>query len=152
MLTLLLVVSFAIIGIGIFMVQFTDHNDGGIVTTIVGVILAALFLAIICVNAPRVARADIIDEKIAMYEEENKKIEQEIDRIVEGYLKHEKDTYTDLKAEDSPITLITLFPELKADELVQQQIAVYIANREEIKLLKEEKIDLKLWEWVLYFK
>ncbi len=152
MLILLLVVSFVIIGIGIVMVLFTDCDEGGINTIIAGAILAVIFLGIICFNAPKVARADILDEKIAMYEEENQKIEQEIDRIVEEYLKHEKDTYTDLKAEESPITLITLFPELKADELVQQQIGIYVANREEIKQLKERKIDLKIWRWALYFK
>lgn len=152
MLILLLVVSLVAIGIGIFMVSCTSCDEGGVVVILIGAIFAVVFFIIICIHAPEVAKESIFDEKIAMYEEENQKIEQEIDRIVEEYLKHEKDTYIDLKAEESPITLVTLFPELKSNELVQQQIAIYVANREEIKQLKEEKIDLQIWKWALYFK
>ena len=153
MLVLLFVVFIVILGIGIIISQKADwYPEVGVIISVLSAICAVGLLVTICIFAPKVAKENIFDEKIAMYEEENQKIEQEIDRIVQEYLKHEKDTYTDLKAEESPITLITLFPEIKADELVQRQIRIYVANREEIKKLKEEKIDLEIWKWVLYFK
>ena len=86
-----------------------------------------------------------------MYQEENKKIEQDIDRIVQEYLEHEQDTFSGLKPEDSSITLITLFPELKSDSLVQKQLEIYTKNNAQIKELKEEKINLSTTKWILYF-
>lgn len=77
-----------------------------------------------------------------MYQEENAIIEQDINRIVEEYLKHEQDTFAELKTEESSITLVTLFPELKSDTLVQQQLEIYVANNVKIKRLREERIDI----------
>ena len=100
---------------------------------------------------PDVATASTIDDKITMYQEENARIEQDIDRIVEEYMKHEHDTFTDLKTEESSITLVALFPELKSNTLVQQQLEIYIANNAKIKILREEKIDIAKLKWLLYF-
>ncbi len=86
-----------------------------------------------------------------MYQEENERIEQDVDRIVQEYLKHEHDTLTDLKTEKSSITLVTLFPELKTDILVQQQLEIYVANNAKIRSLMEEKIDIAKLKWLLYF-
>lgn len=92
----------------------------------------------------------VIDSKIEMYMEENENIEADLNLLVEQYMKYESDTYGELKNE-SGITLISLYPELKADVLVTKQIEVYIANNEKIKELKENKIDLSVNKWWLYF-
>lgn len=105
----------------------------------------------ICCLTPKLATASTIDAKITMYQEENATIEQDIDRIVEEYLRHEHDTFTDMKPEDSSITWITLFPELKSDTLVQQQLEIYVTNNAKIKSLKEEKINTAKLKWLLYF-
>ena len=91
-----------------------------------------------------------IDSKILMYEEENTSIEESIDVTVKGYMDFEAKTYAELKDKDS-INLVSLFPELKSDTLVQQQIEVYSANNNKLKALKEEKIDLSKAKWKLYF-
>ena len=114
-------------------------------------IVAVIMVCIICCLVPDVATAITIDDKITMYQEENARIEQDIDRIVEEYMKHENDTFTDLKTEESSITLVALFPELKSNTLVQQQLEIYIANNEKIKILREEKIDIAKLKWLLYF-
>ena len=49
------------------------------------------------------------------------------------------------------MTLVSLFPELKSDTLVSQQISIYTSNQREIKRLKEEKIDLIKMRWLLFF-
>ena len=56
----------------------------------------------------------------------------------------------ELKGESS-ITLVSLYPELKADTLVTKQIEVYIDNNKKIKNLKEKKINLSVKKWWLYF-
>ena len=86
-----------------------------------------------------------------MYQEENEKIEEDIDKIVKEYLKHEQDTFVDLKTKQSSITLLTLLPELKSDNLVQQQLKSYLENNEKIKSLKEKKIDISKLKFILYF-
>lgn len=91
-----------------------------------------------------------IDEKIAMYQEENTKIEKQIDALVQNYMQYESDTYGEFKSSDA-ITLVSLYPDLKSDELVQQQIEVYTTNNQKIKELKEQKIDINKDKWWLYF-
>ena len=91
-----------------------------------------------------------LDSKISMYTEENENIETEMNSLVEQYMNYESGTYGELKGESS-ITLVSLYPELKADTLVTKQIEVYIANNEKIKKLKEKKINLSVKKWWLYF-
>lgn len=92
----------------------------------------------------------VMDEKIAMYQEENKKIEESIDTKVQLYMQFEAETYASLKDKDS-MDLVTLFPELQSDELVKEQIKVYTKNNDKIKKLKEKKINLSKVKWKLYF-
>lgn len=114
-------------------------------------IIAFVMIVTICCLAPKIATASTLDDKITMYQEENTTIEQDINKIVEEYLNHEQDTFTELKTEESSITLVTLFPELKSDTLVQQQLEIYVANNSKIKSLKEERIDIAKLKWLLYF-
>ncbi len=115
-----------------------------------GIICVGLII-IICYLVTNVATESVIDSKIAMYQEENAYIEQDIDKIIKQYLEHEHDTFSDLKMEESSITLVTFFPELKSDTLVQQQLEIYVANNAKIKSLKEKKINLIKIRWILYF-
>ncbi len=128
--------------------QFTELYDSCLM--ILGVVSLGFVIAICCLTV-EVATESIIDEKIAMYQEENEKIEQDINRIVREYMEHEQNTFSDLKTEESSITLVTLFPELKSDSLVQQQLEIYAANNAEIKNLREEKIEISKIKWILYF-
>ena len=130
--------------------EFSVHELFFVLAWAFGVIASAMVVTI-CGLTPKVATASTIDDKIAMYQEENAEIEQDIDRIVEEYLKHEQDTFTDLKTEESSITLVTLFPELKSDTLVQRQLEIYVANNAKIKSLREERIDIAKLKWLLYF-
>jgi hypothetical protein len=92
----------------------------------------------------------VIDQKIDMYTQENAAIEESIDGLVKNYMDYESDTFGELKG-DSSITLVSLYPELKADELVKAQIETYQANNDKIKSLKEEKLNLSSVKWWLYF-
>lgn len=106
-----------------------------------------IIIICLCVS---VFTAHTIDEKIAMYEEENSKIETDISDIVSNYMSWEANTYRDFKVE-SPITLVPCIPELNSDELVKEQIRVYTENNKEIRRLKESKINLSEKKWLLYF-
>lgn len=94
--------------------------------------------------------APAIEEKIKMYQEENTSIERRIDSIINNYMNFEKSTFIELKDQDA-ISLIYLFPELKSDDLVKNQISVYMKNNEIIKELKEKHIELSEVKWCIYF-
>ena len=91
-----------------------------------------------------------IDKKIAMYEEENTKIEQQIADVVTQYQEYEAGIFTEV-APESAMTLVALYPELKSDTLVQSQIEVYADNNKQIKELKCKAINASVIRWWLYF-
>lgn len=90
------------------------------------------------------------DEKIDMYQEENTKIEQQIAEVVKNYQEYETDIFTELSP-DSAMAMISLYPELKSDKLVESQIEVYVENNKQIKYFKEQLISRSIVNWWLYF-
>ncbi len=91
-----------------------------------------------------------VDDKIKLYENQNKNIEEKIEVVVKQYMDFEKDTFKELKP-DSYINLVNLYPELKTDKMVQQQIDLYTQNNEYITSLKEQKIEKTIYKWWIYF-
>ena len=88
--------------------------------------------------------------KIKMYEEENTKIEEKINILVLNYMEYEGKTLKEFKTDNSML-LVNLYPDLKSDKLVEEQINIYNENNKKIKELKEDEIDLKIGKWLLYF-
>ena len=142
MIILLIIIS--IIGFIIFRVVYEDDIAGFFLVCFCVLFVIAIFLGI------SVSNGRIVDEKIAMYQEENTKIEKQIDTLVSNYMNYESDTYEKFKSESS-ITLVSMYPELKSDKLVEEQISVYEENNKKIREFKEDKIDLKVKKWWLYF-
>lgn len=156
---LLLLLGIAVVGMIAFLVlrvkypskyDFDVHDFFTIMSWLFGFVVLGLIIAICCLSTT-VATEITIDSKIEMYQEENDNIERDIDRVVKEYLEHEHDIFADLKTEESSIVLVTLFPELKADALIQQQLEIYINNNAQIRSLKKEKIDIMRKKWILYF-
>lgn len=150
---------FVILAIGILMVVCgsilysklePDKDDIAAAFQIIGVIVIIssiiAFITLLKCVLDRVG----IDEKIAMYEEENIKIEQQITDVVKQYQEYESGIFTEVAPEDA-MTLVTLYPELKSDALVQSQIDVYIENNKAIKELKSMSVNASFYRWWLYF-
>lgn len=92
----------------------------------------------------------IINDKIELYDKQNKEIEEKIEITVKNYMEYEENAYKDLKS-DNYIQLVNLYPDLKADQLVQQQITLYTENNKKIIELKEEKMNETVYKWWIYF-
>ena len=116
---------------------------------IAGLICLGMIITTCCL-VTGISKENVIDQKIEMYTEENTNIEESIDDLVREYMDYEGKTLSNFKTESS-ITLINLYPELKSDELVQQQLSIYVDNNNKIKELKEQKIDIQTKKFVLYF-
>ena len=106
-----------------------------VIAMVIGLILCGFYTA----------SGSIVDKKIAMYEEENVKIENSIDIIVKEYQEYETEMY-------DTMTAAMLFPELSSNTLVQKQIEIYVNNNQQIKVLKAEKLNHNLYGWWLFFK
>ena len=151
--------------------RLTVYSFFSVMCWVFGIVCIGLIIAICCL-APMVATERVIDSKIAMYQEENADIEQDIIElirhfqimqyekditeqniyeIVQKYQIMSKDTFINLRPEKNSITLVALFPKLKDDTFVRQQLEIYISNNANIKTLKEEKMNLAKIRWILYF-
>lgn len=116
----------------------------------VGCIIILVSLIAALIMGIDYSNARVIDEKIALYEEENTRIEQVVNDAVVQYMQYETDTYTNLRPTD-PTVLVTLYPELKTNELVAKQLDLYVENNNTIKELRCEKLDYKVLSWWLFF-
>lgn len=136
------------IAIGVI-INKNRYGDGDIFY-LIGIPSCVIMLIVTIILGICVTSAWVIDEKINLYETENNKIDNQLCEIVENYKGYEKDTFESLKNKNAD-TLISLYPELKTDMLVKEQIKVYTNNRKEIIKLKQGKIDVKPLRWWLYF-
>lgn len=114
------------------------------------VILPIVCIIFLLYDIGMLVNSRVIDEQIALYTEENAKIETAIDELVTEYMEFECNTFVELK-NDSSITLVSLYPELKSDKLVKVQIETYQENNAKIKRLKEEKLKITTYKWWVYF-
>lgn len=127
-----------------------DYETISVISGVGAITLGIIILIMIGFIIYYIANGVIASEKIKMYQEENNQIQESIDTIVIKYMNYEKDTLKEFKVE-SPVTYVSLYPQLQTDELVKRQIDVYITNNNKIKELKEQEIDMKIGKWLLYF-
>lgn len=150
MLIVLLIICILLIILGMILEENLRNDEigydckliGGIGLLIVGI--GMLVMGVYYIDSCRA------EDKIAMYQEENNKIEKKIELTVKQYMDFEKGTYKELNV-DSYINLVSLYPDLKSDKLIKEQIETYQYNSEIIIRLKEDKIDRKTYKWWLYF-
>ena len=149
MIIVIFLVCVAILALGAWIYQDVEEVAGGVTMFfgIAGGVISFIALIVLLIN---VSTLKVIDVNIEMYQEENTHIESQIAECVQQYQEYESGIFTETTSE-SAITLVSLYPELKADTLVAKQIEVYIANNEKIKELKEKKINGNIYRWWAYF-
>ena len=102
-----------------------------VLARILGIVSVIFFIWVFRL-AITVGTGHTIDNKIAMYEEENESIEKSIDITVKSYMDYEASTYKEIKDKEA-INLVALFPELKSDTIGQKKIEVNDENNDKIK-------------------
>lgn len=142
MFILFFLIGVALIILGIWLDEY-DFSGFGII--IVEIALLGIFINIGCL-----VRGRTLDDKIAMYEQENTAIEQSVDVLVKDYYKHESDTYSSLKPENA-VLFASAYPELQGNDLAMKQLEIYVENNNKIKELKEDQINLSRNRFWLYF-
>ena len=91
-----------------------------------------------------------IPSKIEVLEEQNLKIETQVNGAVEDYLKHEGGTFDKLTSDNVDVFAVA-YPQLASNETVKKQMDVYINNNNQISELKLELCNKDVYAWWLYF-
>ena len=109
-----------------------------------GLVGLVLLIAVLICTYEYYETITLVDQRIQLYAEQNKDIENKVGLVVDKYLKHEKDTYAELKPK-TKITLASTYPELQSNKLVQQQIQLYNENNKKITNCKLQKINSQFY-------
>ena len=129
------------------------YEDGWVqwALTVIGAVGAIfIFIETLCMVGD-VAQLKVIDQKIAVYEQENTHIEQNVAVMVENYINHETNTFAEISEDVSPTMVFSMYPELKSNTLVEKEISVYTDNQKELRELKLSRYDKELAKWWLWF-
>ena len=138
-----------IIGIVLICCVFMKDYDGEVFIAFGGMIFFVALIGIF-VNIGILINGRTLDDKIAMYEQENAAIEQSVDVLVKDYYRHESDTYSSLTTENA-VLFASAYPELQSNELATKQLEIYVENNNNIKELKKDQINLSKNRFWLYF-
>ena len=147
MLTLVLLIVIAICVVLIFCAIKTDCTESdeiGFLIFLSGLASFILLMAVLVCTFNYYKITTLADQKIKLYTEQNKDIENKVGLVVNKYFEHEKDTYAELKPK-TKITLVSTYPELQSNKLVQQQIQLYNENNKKITNCKLQKIKAKYY-------
>ena len=104
----------------------------------------------------RVSQIGSINDRIELYENENKNIHNQIVQIVNnyrdyGYFLYDESLY-DIDISDMDVTVISeLYSDMQYNPLIKSKIDKYQTNYDKIIALKEENINNKQYKWILYF-
>lgn len=138
---------------GVCVYTFThwgDENPLSYIMIILGILGLLAVVSAVVTGVYETSQEDVIDAKIEMYIEENTNIEQSVTETVEQYLEHEFAIFDNLHGEDIQ-TLLVVYPQINSNELVKKQIEIFTNNNAKIKELKEQKLNIDVWKFWLYF-
>lgn len=149
MLYILLGIFLLLIVVG-FLITKAEYGEIGIPLILIGSVffIIALIALIPCLASYNSIKSTA-KERIAVYEEQNKIVLEQLEPLINKYMDFEKDTFKDLKpSSENFLLLFQTYPELKSNTFVQTQINIILENQQKITSLKLSIASLnayKLW-------
>ena len=138
-----------VIGLILLIVGAIKYED---VITCLGasIIVVFLFVTAIVVGFYNYDKTTI-NSRLVVLEEQNQVVLSQIEPLVQQALEYESNTYKDFKLDAAKIIAFTqLYPDLKANNFLNKQIDIILANQEEIKQLKLSKATLNAYHFQLW--
>ena len=139
MLWILTGIGLILIGAGmIYSVNSDDYTGSFLIVG--GVFISLIFGIILCCTIQ--SRHSTIynnSRQIEILEENNKELLAELEPVIEKYLNYESGTLTKLKVNSDTLIAFSVYPELKGNEFVIEQINIIKRNNREIR---EKKLEL----------
>ena len=155
MLIILLLIFIGLIVLGIITYAKTNWENVPIVLGVIGTICCLICAIFIFIAINQTIKIPQMNERITIYQEENARIEEQIKTTIQVYQDYEQGIFDkvdlDKITSEKLLLLTSLYPELKSDTMVQELIQVYIDNNNQLKELKNSKLDYELWRWWLCF-
>ena len=127
-----------------------QHDWIYILSIVAGAIITVVSISVTIALGYSCSSERAINAKIEMYQQENQHIETVVAEVVKDYQDYEVKAFSELSPQEIMVA-ISMYPELKSNELVSKQLAIYVSNNNNIKALKIEQIDLITTKWWLYF-
>lgn len=126
-----------------------DWGDGWYIAPMVaGVVLTFIFTILCCVSLVDIITVEItIDERIELYESYNADIKLQVDAVAREYVDYEAEIYDNFATQD----ILLIVPELDANTVIMEQIALYEANELKILELREQRLNLQKDKFLLYW-
>ena len=131
--------------------DYFEEEEGGNLLRNLCLVIAIILSIMVCLFFGEVIIKDyIITQKLALYEEENLKIEKNMSKLVNTYVKCADEIYAGIE-KLNPIGAVSILPELHSDTWVKSQVSAYAENKQKIQVLRAEEIELATQRWNLYF-
>jgi hypothetical protein len=138
-----------VVGLILFIVGLCSDNAPtfgiGLILGVIGLLGTLIGLA----NYNAVATTT--DARQLVLEEQNQIVLSQIEPLVQQALEYEANTYKDFKLDAAKVIAFTqLYPDLKANDFLNKQIDIILANQAEIKQLKLDKASLNAYHFWLW--
>ena len=134
MLWIFIGIGVVLVIIGAFITIDNPYKDYGAGWVAGGLVIAILFgIIATCVCQSRHSTINNTGAQIVVLEENNKELLAEIGPVVEKYLNYETGTFEKMKVDGNTIVAYSMYPELKGDTFIAEQISIIKKNNEEIK-------------------
>lgn len=138
-----------VIGLILLIVGITKYEDA---LTVLGATIFVVFFFVTAVVAGLYNYdKSTIDSRLPVIEEQNTIVLSQIEPLVQQALEYESNTYKDFKLDANKLIAFTqLYPDLKANDFLNKQIDIILANQQEIKQLKLDKASLNAYHFWLW--
>jgi hypothetical protein len=147
----ILIILFLVLGIVFAIMDEAYEMEFATITSFVFSFLIGL--STIIAGAGYNSTKSTADAQIAVLQSQNQIVLSQIEPLVEKALTYESNTYKELKlTPEKIVSFAQLYPELKANELVQTQIQIILDNQKEIKTLQLSKAKLNAYHFWLWTK
>lgn len=134
MLWILIGVGVVLVIVGLFVLFCGGPEEFGVGCMASGIVIALLFgIIVTCACQSRHSTIYNNQAQIVVLEENNKELLAEIGPVVEKYLNYEAGTFEKMKVDGNTIVAYSMYPELKGDAFIAEQISIIKKNNEEIK-------------------
>lgn len=144
MLYILLVIGLILLIVGITQYENALSGLGA------GIFAVFLFVTAIVAGLYNYDKSTI-DSRLPVLEEQNQIVLSQIEPLVQQALEYESNTYKDFKLDAAKVIAFTqLYPDLKANNFLNKQIDIILANQEGIKQLKLDKATLNAYHFWLW--
>ena len=150
MLTIFFIIGLILIILGVVFKKINDWNEAQDMAFILPGVLLLFTIIPITIGLVLITGESRVDEKIEVCEQENTKLESAIAVVVKDYLDHEQITYSEM-TNDTATTWVSILPELQSNEIIIKQMNIIQENNTAIRNLKNDKINLGIWRFLIYF-